>query len=178
MLDSPVKLLIVDDAVSSREPLAPLFSELGYCVRCVKDGVSALSEMRHDLPDILLSDLNIPRMSGLEFLLAVRRLYPSIRVIAMSEKFFGNCAPPGIAADEVFDSGADVAHLIESVEAMTRPERSTKRLSTEDLFGFPMIETIPSHAGAGRLTNFAGQTNYQFVASERSQELGYSWTRA
>ena len=102
MQDQRVKLLIVDDDVSIRISLAPLFSELGYCVRSAKDGISALSEIRREFPDILLSDLNIPGMSGVEFLLSVRRLYPSIRVIAMSGAFFGNWVPPGIAADAFF----------------------------------------------------------------------------
>jgi CheY-like chemotaxis protein len=174
VFDSPVKLLIVDDDVSIRDSLPPLFSELGYCVRSVKDGVLALSEIGRDLPDILLSDLNIPGMSGVEFLLVVRRLYPSIRVIAMSGRLFDNCVPPGIAADAFFEEGADMADLIESVDGMTRAERPAKRLSMEDLFGFPMFETIPPRPGAGRLANSVCQTNYQFLASQRSQELGFS----
>ena len=174
MQDQRVKLLIVDEDASIRDFLAPLFSVLGYCVRSVKDGAAALSEIRHEFPDILLSDLNIPDMYGAEFLLVVRRLYPSIRVIAMSGEFPGNCAPPGIAADAFFEEGADMADLIESVDGMTRAERPAKRLSMEDLFGFPMFETIPPRPGAGRLANSVCQTNYQFLASQRSQELGFS----
>jgi hypothetical protein len=106
--------------------------------------------------------------------LVVRRLYPSIRVIAMSGAFFGNCVPPGMAADAFFEKGSDVGHLVESVDAMTRPERPTKRLSMENLFGFPMFEIIPSHPDSEPLTNSTGQTNYQLLVSQENEQLEYS----
>jgi CheY-like chemotaxis protein len=174
MLDLPVKLLIVDDDVSIRASLSEVFSEIGYSLRVAEDGASARSEIRQDLPDILLSDLNMPGMSGLEFLLTVRRRFPSIRVVAMSGGFSSNCVPPVVAVDVFYQKGADPALLIESVDAMTRPERPTKRLSMEDLFGFRVYETIPPHPGAERLTNSAGQTHYQRLVPRESERMEYS----
>jgi DNA-binding response OmpR family regulator len=173
MQDQRVKLLIVGDDVSTGKGLPSLFPELRYCVRSVKDGISALSEIRHEFPDILLFDLDMPGMPGVEFLLAVRRLFPSVRVIAMSCMFSGNCVPPGIAADAFFEKGADIAHLMKSVDALTRPERSTKRLSMEDLFGFPMLDAIPSHPGASRLTDSVCQTNSKFLVPAEKEQLEY-----
>jgi CheY-like chemotaxis protein len=174
MSDQRVKLLIVDDDASIRELLASLFSELGYCARSVKDGISALSEIRHELPDLMFSGINNRDLTGVEFLRVVRRLYPSIRVIAMSDESFGDSVPTGIAADAFFEQCSDINQLIESADALTRPGHSAKRLSMEDLFGFPMYETIPLHPGAGRLKNSAGQTNYQFLASQENESLGFS----
>jgi CheY-like chemotaxis protein len=174
MFDKPVKLLVVDDDVSIRASLSELFSEIGYGLRFAEDGASALLEIRQDLPDILLSDLNMPGMSGLEFLLTVRRRFPSIRVVAMSGGFSGNCVPPGVAADVFYQKGTGPALLIESVDAVTRPERPTKRLSMEDLFGFQVYETIPPHPGSERLTNSAGQAHYQRLGTRESERMGYS----
>jgi CheY-like chemotaxis protein len=173
MLDMPVKLLIVDDDVSIRASLSELFSEIGYSLRLAEDGASALSEIQRDLPDILLSDLNMPGMSGLEFLLTVRRRFPSIRVVAMSGGFSGNCVPPGVAADVFCQKGTGPALLIESVDAMTRPGRPTKRLSMENLFGFQIYETIPPHPGAERLTNSANQSHYQRLVPRESERREY-----
>jgi CheY-like chemotaxis protein len=174
MLDIPVKLLIVDDDVSILASLSEFFSEIGYSLRFAEDGVSALSEIRQDLPDILLSDLNMPGMSGLEFLLTVRRRFPSIRVVAMSGGFSGNCVPPGVAADVFYQKGARPALLIESVDAMTRPERPTKRLSMADLFGFQVYEAIPPRPGSERLTNSAGQSHHQRLMPRESVRMDYS----
>ena len=79
--------IIVDDDVSVRESLTELFTDFGLSVRSAEDGSSALFEIRQEVPDIILSDLNMPRMSGCEFLSLVRRRFPAIRVIAMSGAF-------------------------------------------------------------------------------------------
>jgi CheY-like chemotaxis protein len=89
MLNAKRKLLIVDDEVSLRSSLSQIFTTFGYSVRSAEDGFSALAAMRNEIPDILLSDLNMPGMSGFELLSVVRRRFPAIQVIAMSGAFFG-----------------------------------------------------------------------------------------
>jgi CheY-like chemotaxis protein len=69
-----VKFLIVDDDPYTRMSLSHIFTELGYSVRRAEDGFSALFEIRQEIPDIILSDLNMPGMSGFEFLSVVRGL--------------------------------------------------------------------------------------------------------
>lgn len=127
MPDAKAKLLIVDDEVSIRTSFSQIFSELGYCVRSAADGLSALSDIRLEVPDIILSDLNMPGMSGFEFLPMVRSQLPAIRVIAMSGAFSGTCVPPGVVADAFFAKGSDPAFLIKTVEAMTQTERTPSR---------------------------------------------------
>lgn len=112
-------LLIVDDDALLRMAIGDLFGESGYRVRCAEDGFSALREIRQEIPDIVLSDLNMPGMSGLEFLFVVRRRFPSIRVIAMSGAYSGSAVPRGIPADAFFEKGSDLASLRQIVEAMT-----------------------------------------------------------
>jgi len=71
------KLLVVDDEPEIRSSMSLLLAEIGYRVRCAQDGFSALRELRKKIPDILLSDLNMPGMSGFELLSVVRRRYPT-----------------------------------------------------------------------------------------------------
>jgi CheY-like chemotaxis protein len=74
--------------------MSMVLTEIGYSVRSAQDGFSALVEIRKDVPDIILSDLNMPGMSGFELLSVVRRRFPSIRVIAMSGAFSAmKCLP-------------------------------------------------------------------------------------
>jgi CheY-like chemotaxis protein len=119
-----VKLLIVDDEWSIRMSFSQIFTEFGHSVRSAKDGFSALSEIRQETPDIILSDLNMPGMSGFELLSVVRRRFPKIHVIAMSGKFSGDGVPPGVAADAFYEKGTDLGSLLQIVEAMTCQERS------------------------------------------------------
>ena len=151
MLRKPVKLLIIDDDDWTRASLVLIFSRLGYLVRSGADGSSGLSEIRKEIPDVLLSDPNMVPIPGVEFLKVVRRWLPSIRVIAMASAFSGDFVPPRVAADALFRKGAGPARLIRAVDAMTQPTHSDSRLSMEDSFGFQVVEAIPSHPAIEQL---------------------------
>src|SRR5580700_3743806 len=148
MFDMPKTLLIVEDDISILIFLSQQLSDLGYRFRSVKDSSSALSEIEKELPDILLSDIDMPGIPGVQFLSTVRRKFPSIRVVAMSGAFSGRRVPAGIAADAFYEKGSSLHLLAQIVDAMTKPGRSTIRLATEDLFGFQVFENIPSHPSA------------------------------
>ena len=150
-MQKPAKLLIVGDDDSVRASLVLLFSRLGYLVRSGAGGSSGLSEIRKEIPDVLLSDLNMVRVPGVEFLKVVRSWLPSIRVIAMAKATLGNFIPPGVAADVILRKSAGPAQLVRAVDAMTDPKRPACRLSIEDSFGFRFLEAIPSHPAIEQL---------------------------
>lgn len=117
-------LLIVDDQALIRTCLSELFTEHGYKVRSAPDGFSALAEIRNGIPDLIVSDLNMPGMSGFELLSVVRRRFPSIPVIAMSSDFSGVELPLGVAADAFYAKGVDPVSLLQMVEDITHPKKS------------------------------------------------------
>ena len=116
-------LLIVDDEAPIRLALSAILNEFGYSVRTADDGFSALAEIRREIPDVIVSDLNMPGMSGFELLSVVRRRFPAIQVIAMSGSYSGDGVPPGVAADAFYEKGTHPGLLFRIVKAMTRPER-------------------------------------------------------
>src|ERR1700691_5097237 len=125
MSDLKANLLIVDDEAKIRGNLSTMFTALGYAVRVTPNGFSALDAIRDEIPDILLSDLNMPGMSGFELLSVVRRRFPSIRVVAMSGAFSEKKVPLGIAADAFYQKGSHRPHvLLGAVEAMAVREKS------------------------------------------------------
>lgn len=58
--------LVVDDSLSVRRSMQQLLSDSGYEVRTARDGLEAVELLRERAPDILLVDLEMPRMNGLE----------------------------------------------------------------------------------------------------------------
>jgi len=92
-------LLVVDDNPALLRVLSEIFKGHGYTVRTAPDGFAALTAIRDRAPDVLLSDLNMPRMSGFELLSVVRRRFPAIAVIAMSGAYKSVIVPAGVAAD-------------------------------------------------------------------------------
>ncbi|MBB5064404.1 CheY-like chemotaxis protein [Granulicella mallensis] len=112
-------IVIVDDNPSLLYALSEIFKSRGYSVRIASDGFSALAAIRDYVPDLLLSDLNMPGMSGFELLSVVRRRFPKIAVIAMSGVYRGVVVPPGIAADAFYAKGAtSIARLFEILWAI------------------------------------------------------------
>lgn len=59
--------LVVDDSLSARRSLAEFVKDLGYDVRMARDGIEALEVIENVKPTIVLVDLEMPRMNGLEF---------------------------------------------------------------------------------------------------------------
>ena len=64
--------LIVEDSISTRKSLAEFMQDLNYEVYTAKDGVEAIELMRTHRPSILLTDLEMPRMNGLELTSHIR----------------------------------------------------------------------------------------------------------
>jgi CheY-like chemotaxis protein len=126
MPDVKPTLLIVDDEESIRTSLSHVFTEFGHSVRSAADGFAALSEIQRNVPDILLSDLNMPGMSGFELLSVVRRQFPAIRLIAMSGAFADDEAPLCLAADAFYRKGSGLRELLRAMG--TQPERNSTAL--------------------------------------------------
>jgi CheY-like chemotaxis protein len=112
-------IIVVDDNLVLLSVVAEIFKECGYTVRTATDGFAALTEIRRKAPHVLLSDLNMPGMSGFELLSVVRRRFPDIVVIAMSGEHHGVNVLPRIAADAFYAKGTNsVAQLFEIVNAV------------------------------------------------------------
>jgi CheY-like chemotaxis protein len=120
MSKNDLDLLIVDDEVDTRFLLTQILTMRGFNVRSAEDGFAALQMIRSAVPDILLSDLNMPGMSGFELLSVVRRLYPQIHVIATSGAYSGTNVPKGIAADGFHEKASGMAPLFELMERAAR----------------------------------------------------------
>lgn len=114
-------VLIVDDDSLMRESLAALLMESGHQVRSAEEGFSALVEVQTHAPDILLSDLCMPGMSGAELIQEIRHRFPSVKVIAMSGSFCGVEVPQGVAADFFYEKGADRRALLRLLKHCDEP---------------------------------------------------------
>jgi len=97
------RILIVDDEASVRETAKAVLAACGYETITAVDGFDALVQLRRSLPDIIISDLSMPKMSGFEFLSVVRKRFPHIPVIAVSGTFKGELG--GLIADAFFFKG-------------------------------------------------------------------------
>ena len=70
--DAPARVLVADDNTDMRRYLARLLRGAGYSVEAVTDGQQALESIRAVVPDLVVSDVMMPRLDGLELVAALR----------------------------------------------------------------------------------------------------------
>jgi len=120
------RILLVDDEPSILDSVGMLLTSAGYDVASAKDGFDALLHLKKVLPDVIISDLNMPQMSGFEFLSVVRRRFPELPVIAMSGAYEeGSAVPGGVIADAFYAKGRSHPEaLFRTVEDLIRTSRA------------------------------------------------------
>ena len=65
--------MIVDDSVTVRKVTSRLMERQGWEVVTAKDGIEAMSQLQETYPDVVLLDIEMPRMDGFEVLRSIRR---------------------------------------------------------------------------------------------------------
>jgi CheY-like chemotaxis protein len=128
------RVLIVEDDAGVREVGKLLLESQGYEVHTAEDGFEALIALKKALPDIIISDLSMPNMSGFELLSVVRRRFPIIPVIVISGQFSELTLPESVLADAFFAKGQykpellfkKILELIQELPPRPRIGRSDK----------------------------------------------------
>src|SRR6476620_11644457 len=94
-------ILIVDDEQRYRQLLTLVFEEQGNKIRTAMNGRQALDALAAETADVIISDVKMPDMDGIEMLRAVRETQPDLGVILMTA--FASVE----TAREAFKLGAD-----------------------------------------------------------------------
>jgi response regulator RpfG family c-di-GMP phosphodiesterase len=82
--DERPRVLIVDDEKFIRDILADFLGMEGYIVRTAEDGAAALEELNNSHYDLIISDLKMPRMGGIELLDAISSAAPNALTVIMT----------------------------------------------------------------------------------------------
>src|SRR5579864_3701690 len=123
------EILVVDDDDAVRDSVEMVLKAAGYSVSTATNGFDALLQLKRRLPAVVLSDLNMPQMSGFELLSVVGLWFKKISVIAMSGAYHsGDSVPGGVIADAFYSKGRSspeallntVAELIRTSAAHAR----------------------------------------------------------
>ncbi len=178
------KILIVDDEQSYRQLLTLVFEEQGNTVRTAMNGRQALELLAVEPSDIIISDVKMPDMDGIELLRAVRETHPDLGVILMTAFASVETAREAfkLGADDFIQKPFDVEELklivrktlekqdlIKENRAFRRAQR--ERGSVKNIVGssakmnaiFQMIETVAEVQSTVLVTGESG-TGKELVA--------------
>ena len=77
-------MLIVEDEQDICECLQDFFQARGFSVRCVYSGEEALEKLEAKASDVILLDILLPGISGLEVLKQIKQRYPKARIVMVT----------------------------------------------------------------------------------------------
>lgn len=77
-------ILVIDDEVTLLQSVAVYLEDSGFIVRCAEDGKKGLEIFRNEHPDLVLTDVHMPALSGLEVLSTISKESPDTPVIVIS----------------------------------------------------------------------------------------------
>jgi len=78
------RILLVDDEENTRMALSRLLTREGYIVDTVANGFEALNHLREHDVNLIVTDINMPEMDGIEFLRELNRSFPDSNVIMIT----------------------------------------------------------------------------------------------
>lgn len=100
----PEKILVVDDSEDTREMMAKLLELEAFSVVTAEDGRIGLNVAASEHPDLIITDINMPNLNGIEMIKRLRNESGFTCVPIMAITAYGN----GVA-QEALDAGADCA---------------------------------------------------------------------
>jgi CheY-like chemotaxis protein len=88
----PIKILVVEDDADSRDFLVTLLRLEGYSVSIAGDGLEAIKQVETDRPDLILSDIAMPNLDGIDMVKQLRSSpdYKAIPIVMLSAFGSGN----------------------------------------------------------------------------------------
>ena len=178
------KLLIVDDEQSMRQLLTLVFGRIGHEVRAAENGRAALKLLREESVDLIISDVKMPDMGGIELLRAAREFLPDVAVVMMTAFASVDTAREAfkLGADDFIQKPFDIDELklivtkaLEKLD-LVKENRAFKRAQRErgqlgNIIGrsermqavYQMIETVAEVQSTVLLTGESG-TGKELVA--------------
>jgi DNA-binding NarL/FixJ family response regulator len=86
MIESPIRLLLVDDHELFLEGIISLIEDEDFVniIGTAPNGRLALDSIRQDQPDVLITDLNMPIMGGIELVKKVKSEFPEIKILVLT----------------------------------------------------------------------------------------------
>ena len=169
-------VLIVIDEPDQLALMASLLGKAGYSVITAEDGVEGLTLARREQPDLVISDVSMPRMDGLEFCREMRsdstlQAVPILLVSALQKDTESVVAGLRAGADDYLEVPYDSARLVAKVSRLL--ERSRIEASYRDLVEHAS-DMIFTQDLTGKLTsmNLAGQ---KFLGRKPEEIIGNSF---
>jgi PAS domain S-box-containing protein len=176
-VERDTRVLVADDNADMRDYLVSLLGTT-YAVQTASDGVEALARMREAVPDLVLTDMMMPRLDGAGLLAAIRAdpALAHVPVVMLSARAGEEAAVEGLlaGADDYLVKPFSARELLARVRANLELER-TRRARDHYLHlldDFPALVWRTDEEGR---CDYVNNTWKRFTGRDLAQELGRGW---
>jgi len=167
-----VKVLIVDDHPTVRLGLAEILRKFPDITICgaVGSGTEALELCSHSLPHVAIVDVFMPVMDGIETMTAIRELYPSIKVIALthSEREDHILSVMELGASGYLLKNADIDMIYDGIRAAYQGRNV---LSSEALEALIRAKTAPRPHPDNQLTERETEVLHLMAQGKKNAQI-------
>ena len=157
-------VLVADDEASNRELMTELLSLEGFEVIAVPDGVAAINELNKTQPDLILLDVLMPHMGGLEVCKRIKSnpetfLIPVILTTSLTDKQ-DRINGIQVGADDFLSRPIDRTELVARVRSLVRLKQRTDELERAEAVLFSLARSIEgkdpyTHGHCERLADYS-----------------------
>jgi CheY-like chemotaxis protein len=77
-------ILVIDDEPDVRDAVKRVLDRAGYSVRTADSAVDAMVEIERIPTDVVITDIIMPKIDGVQIIESIRKVFPSVRIIAIS----------------------------------------------------------------------------------------------
>jgi CheY-like chemotaxis protein len=128
---TPASILIVDDYVDALEAWRLFLRAAGFEVRTAADGVTALEDALQNPPDLIVMDLELPRMSGLDVARALRQREETRNIPLIVATGYSHAQAlaesKDVGVDSVIVKPCDPDHLVSEITRLLESRRNGDR---------------------------------------------------
>jgi CheY-like chemotaxis protein len=122
-----VKVLLVEDDNGARALYGYMLAAAGYKVKAVRNGLEAVAEIQIDRPDVLVTDIGMPGLNGLNLIVAVRSNdeladLPVVAITSFGENIREQALAAG--ATDAIDKSTDLEKMREVIDAVVSRTRT------------------------------------------------------
>ena len=123
--EHPMRILVVDDEEEPRRRLSDLLQSSGYVVMEASSGREALAMLQDEELDLVITDIVMPEMDGLELVHRMKSEYPALKAIVLSASDYSQDGiflkmAQVLGAAGAFKKSISAERLLEAVEAFGR----------------------------------------------------------
>jgi len=177
-MDKKIKILMVDDEAQFRETTAKILNRRGYDTTVTGSGAEAIDILKKSIHEVVILDIKMPGMDGLEALAQIKKIDPKIQVIMLTGHGGEESAKDSLkkGAFDYLTKPCDIDRLtsrIKDAYGITHKEKREEKRSREIMISIEEYTTIDPDSKIGEAIDELRRSFEGLISTSRLMQTGH-----